>query len=154
MVRPFEDLPIVMRKRAKELSDGVTKAVQRVATVVDREVVLGTPVDKGPARSNWVGTLNSPFKGVIPAYAPGKKLGLGEQANAEAAIAQGARAIRLFNVLRDKSLHFTNNVGYIGDLNDGSSAQAPKMFVQKAIIKGLIALKGVKVFKTFSVFRD
>lgn len=149
MVQSFDNLPAIMRLRAREVGQGVTKAVQRAASAIDREVVLATPVDTGAARSNWVGTLNAPFTDVIPPYAPGVKLGLGEGANAQAAIAQANSAIRLFNVLRDKSLHFTNNLRYIGKLNDGSSAQAPMMFVQRAILAGVATLKNITVFKTF-----
>lgn len=148
MAQPFDKMPAVMRRRAKEVSEGTTKIVQRAGSVVDRELVLNTPVDKGPARSNWVGTLNVPFTGTIPAYAPGNKLGLGERANAEAAIAQANVAIRLFRALRDKSLHFTNNIRYIEALNNrGTSSQVPAFFVQRAVQAAIVSVKGMKVLR-------
>ena len=147
MVQSFDKMPVVMKQRAKEVGQGATKIVQRVGSAIHREVVITTPVDTGTARSNWVGTLNAPFNGVIPPYSPSVKAGLNESANAQAAIAQGLSAIRLFNALRDRSLHFTNNVGYIRKLNNGHSMQAPIMFVQKAIQVGAQAVRGVTLLR-------
>lgn len=147
MVKPFELMPSVMRKRAAEVVTGTTRIVRRAATAIDRRAVRDTPVDKGVARSNWVGTLNVPFSGVIPAYSPGSKLGLQERANAQAAIAQAQVAIRGYEVGRSRSIHLTNNVPWLGRLNSGSSQQAPALFVQKAIQTGILSIKGAKVLK-------
>lgn len=147
MVKSFDALPSIMEDYAVIVGDGMNRIMKTAAGAVDREVIYGTPVDKGEARSNWVTTRNAPFAGKIPPYAPGRKLGLGERANAQAAIAQGAVAIERFNVNSDKSIHITNNVGHIGKLNQGSSAQAPAMFVQMGVQAGLVAIKGAKIIR-------
>lgn len=145
VVKPFEALPKIMDDQARRVGAGVTAIMRKAGSAVDREVVFRTPVDKGEARSNWVGTLNSAFTGTILPYAPGRKLGIGEQANAQAAIAQAAGAIQRYDVNRDRSIHITNNVGHIGPLNSGSSTQAPAMFVQMGVQAGLVAIRGARV---------
>lgn len=146
-VRPFSAMPEVMKDRTDQIGDGITTLVRRVSAAIHRSVVLGTPVDKGVARSNWVVTRDVPFSSRIPAYAPGSKLGIGETANASAAISQGLAAIGRFDARRNRSIHFTNNVPYIVKLNGGSSRQAPALFVQRAIAEGAASIRGVRLLK-------
>lgn len=147
MVKPFSAMPGVMRDRAAEVQRGTTVIVRRAARAIDRGVVFGTPVDEGTARSNWVATLNVPFSGVIPAYAPGSKLGIAERGNAQGAIVQASGVINQYQAGRTRTIHFTNNVPYIERLNNGSSLQAPAMFVQRGIQAGIVSLKGVRVLR-------
>lgn len=85
----------------------------------------GTPVDTGWARANWI-----PSIGGEPASEPtGSKTSVG---SAEAALQGGLGSVlgyKLFN----GPVFITNNVPYIIRLNDGSSGQAPRGFVQAAI---------------------
>jgi len=147
MVKPFDLLPAVVRRRANEVAPGVTRIARQAAMAIDRELVYGTPVDKGVARSNWIGSNGTPFADVIPAYAPGKKLGIGERANAEAAIAQAKTAINTFQAGKGQKLYLTNNVPYIGRLNNGHSKQAPAGFIQKGVQAGVESVKGARIFK-------
>lgn len=81
-------------------------------------VVLDTPVDTGRARGNWQASLNSPISSTLPV----NDTGGGSTISKGAGVSQKAK-------LGD-SIFYTNNLPYIGRLNDGSSAQAPRMFVE------------------------
>ena len=124
--------------RADNLDAAINRIVVNVALVVDQVIVLSTPVDTGRARSNWQVSLTAPISNQIEPYAPGIKLGRGESANANAALLQAQAALRPRRPEQD--IFITNNVEYIGDLNRGTSAQAPEMFVQIAIIAGVDAV--------------
>jgi hypothetical protein len=108
------------------------------ALVVDQSVVLGTPVDTGRARSNWRVSVGAPVADVIEPYAPGKHLGRGEGANAQAAIQQGQAVIG--SARSGKPIYITNNVHYIGKLEEGHSPQN-KEFVKRAVAAGQRMLK-------------
>ena len=98
---------------------------------------MGTPVDTGRARSNWIVQVGSAPSGVIEAYAEGSRLGRDESSNAAAALAQGEAAIANYVGGRGQAIHITNNVPYIGRLNEGYSAQAPEYFVETAVMEAV-----------------
>lgn len=64
-----------------------------------------------------------------------------------AAIDRGLAVIDRYNVERNSSIHITNNLPYIGALNDGHSKQAPAGFVRTAVMEGLAAMRGVNILK-------
>lgn len=130
-----------MRARGEEIRRNSDRLVRRVALAVDGTVVLATPVDTGRARSNWQVELGQPAEGEIPAYAEGKGRST-EGANSRAALEQGKEVIARYNGdAQNASVHITNNLGYIGKLNDGWSAQAPAGFVEKAVHVGVDAIR-------------
>lgn len=133
-------------RRIRIIADRMEANVQRItretALAIDQTVVLATPVDTGRARSNWIVSSGGPNGNTRGPYAPGKGLGRGEGANAAAAIAQGRRAITTHSY---GDIYVQNNLPYIGDLNAGSSAQAPANFVAKAVSTGLAAVRGRRV---------
>lgn len=111
---------------------------QRVATRVSDFVIDNTPVDTGKARSNWLVTLQRPANTVREPFAPGERLGLSETANANAAKAAAKRVID--SQRSGQSIIIQNNVPYIRALNDGSSQQAPRNFVEQAVKTGTEAV--------------
>lgn len=147
MARPFDTMPSVMNSRASEIGRSVTGIVRRAATAAGRTAVLSTRVDTGRARSNWVAQLNSGFTGVIAPYAPGSKLGFGEQGNASGAINQQASVISRYDATKDRAIHITNNVPYIGILNDGGANVSPDMMAQRAVSSARAVITGSKLFK-------
>lgn len=132
-----------IRRRGRQVEEGVNKVKRQVALVVDREVVLETPVDTGRARSNWIASIASPIFDDREPYAAGSHLGKAERGNAQAAMGQAQGVIS--RVRPGDDIYISNNVKYIGLLNDGSSAQAPSGFVQSAVIRGAGVVKGAKV---------
>jgi hypothetical protein len=135
-----------MQVSAQAVTGSVDALVRKVALAVDQAVVIATPVDTGRARSNWIVTLDSPATGEIPAHAPGSKGGTGG-ANAQAAINAGKQVISRYKDSNSK-ICITNNLDYIEDLNNGTSAQAPAGFVEQAVAAGANAVQGATIVIT------
>lgn len=114
-----------MSELGKRVDRNVPKLLRQVALSVDQAVVTATPVDTGRARSNWRVSVNAPLDGEIETYGPGGTAIAG-------AIAQARGAVSRVDSARDV-IYISNNLPYIGRLNDGTSAQAPKGYVQLAI---------------------
>lgn len=122
----------------------VERAVKDCAGAVARSVISNTPVDTGRARSNWTAQMDEVFAGLFPARAPGIA-GSTAEANAVAAIEAAEQVIETFDIEKNGSIHVTNNLPYIGALNDGHSKQAPPDFVRLAVLDGLATVRGAKI---------
>lgn len=89
---------------------------------------LGTPVDTGWARANWLPSIGEPT--IIEARAhkptPAQVASRGEDAQ------RGLNEILAWDI-NDGPIFDTNNVPYIGPLNDGHSPQSPPGFIQNAL---------------------
>lgn len=143
-----------MRVKADNVEKNAVTLVRKVALSVDAAIVLATPVDTGRARSNWQVELDSPASSDISPYSPGEGLGVGEGANARAALAQGKAKIAQYTKA-NRAIHITNNLRYINKLNDGWSAQAGANFVEKAIIAGVDTIRNTKLLnKTITTSLD
>jgi hypothetical protein len=143
----FADFGKRMGDLAVEVTDGSDRIVRKTVLAVDQAVVMSTPVDRGRARSNWVAQLDEPYNGTIDPYAPGEGLGVGEQANAQAALAQAASVSAAYDGDRNSEVHITNNLPYIERLNDGYSAQAPAEFVEEGVREGVKAIKEARLLE-------
>ncbi len=130
-----------MKKHGENVELNAAHLVRKAALAVDATVVLATPVDEGRARGNWQVALNGPASGTLEI----------EDKNGAAAIAQGKATIPGHKP--GGSIHITNNLPYIGRLNDGWSAQAPAGFVQAAVLQGVAAVRGAQGIVT-GRFRD
>jgi hypothetical protein len=104
-----------------------------IALAVDQAVVMGTPVDTGRARANWQAGLNSPVGGETAQTDKGGASTIARNAGVIGASGPG------------EAIHLTNNVPYIGELNRGSSKQAPAGFVETAVQQGAAAGAKVKI---------
>lgn len=140
-----------IRRRGRQVENAGTRLTKSVATRALISLVNNTPVDKGITRSNWRVGLGAPTRRVIEAYAPGRKLGIGERANANAAIAAGRARIRS---VRGKSgvglttaIYISNNAPAVGELNSGSSRQSPAGFVDRALIEARAEISTFRVFQ-------
>lgn len=132
-----------IRIRADNVPRAVNRIVRQCALAVDQALVLGTPVDTGRARSNWIVSVGQPVLTDRPPYAPGSLLGLNETANARAAIDHAKSVI--LQRQPEQTIYITNNVPYIEKLNRGYSAQAPAMFVERAVEAGITAVAGARL---------
>jgi hypothetical protein len=106
-------------------------ALDIVANLVRAPSEGGTPVDTGWARANWVPRIGEPFRGTA---------GTREQAEAGnvSGAEQGAGQASLLGYRLERGrVYISNNVPYIGRLNDGYSRQAPRGFVQAAVAKAV-----------------
>jgi hypothetical protein len=120
---------------AKAVERNTLKIVKRAAIAADQTAVLKTPVDTGRARANWIVTVGAPGAGT-PVAALGPKGGKGKQGvkgqATNEALEKGRTTILEYKLGRG-GIFITNNVPYIGELDAGSSAQAPKGMTADAV---------------------
>lgn len=123
--------------RIRQIADGVSVRVDRevikTAGVIISTVIPATPVDTGRARGNWQVSVDRPVT------SPRERL----DKTGMTTVAEGqsrASAYRKGNVI-----YITNNVPYIGQLNAGSSAQAPANFVDMAVRAAIRYIRGARI---------
>jgi hypothetical protein len=94
----------------------------------------GTPIDTGWASANWVPSIGQPFEdkaaGAVRDPTPAQVMARGQLAE------QGVNETLSWRN-NDGPLFSTNNVPYIGRLNDGWSGQSPAGFVQAAMERAI-----------------
>lgn len=121
--------PRSFAKRIRAYKDDIPKQVNEIKKQAVQEIVLqvvpDTPVLTGQARSNYFTTNGSPDTGST-AYGPFTQNGY-QSLNRMRVALQGARP--------GVPMYITNNLPYIGRLNDGYSTQAPANFIQIAIAR-------------------
>lgn len=133
-----------MARIAVNIPEQADKAVRKAALACDQAIVMATPVDTGRARSNWIASLNTASGDEVDPYAPGQE-GSTAGANTQAALEQAQAVVAGYDGDRHSSVHITNNLPYIGPLNDGHSAQAPAGFVSTGVQAGVAAVKTVRI---------
>jgi len=104
-----------------------------------RELALATPVDTSQALSNWIVGIGVKDPSFITPWVPG--LG-GSTQNASVAETVAAAKVMLTGRKFGTRIFVSNSAPYIRKLNAGSSRQAPAGFVEGAIMKARISLRG------------
>lgn len=138
---------------------GDGKRVERILLKVAGEVVgvlqlrayqavsSATPVDTGNARSNWFPSVGSPVTAVLEE--PVESLRAKQTARQRAAkqradnLARARTIERTYDIAQGR-VFLTNATPYIVFLNAGSSAQAPAMFVERAVIAAVLSLRNYR----------
>jgi hypothetical protein len=120
------------------------RVTRQVALLADQTVVLATPVDTGRARSNWIVQLDTAPRRTIDPYVPGDT-GSTAAANVSEALAQGSSEISRYDGDKNVAIVISNNLPYIGRLNDGYSRQAPSGFVERAIQAAVQRVRGARL---------
>lgn len=125
-----------------QIVGNIDEAVRKVALAIDQTVVMATPVDTGRARSNWLVNVGSARTDVIDAYFPG---GSGSTApeNINAALEQAKNAVAGYT--SGSTIYISNNLPYIGRLNEGWSRQAPAGYVLQAVQAASAAVGRIRV---------
>jgi len=137
-----EQFVVELNRIALSIEPNVASVMRRVVGQLLEDVVRGTPVDTGAARSNWHVSLGSPASGVIEPYSPGEKLGIGENANANAAIAAGLASLRgITENNLEQPVVVSNTVFYIDALRRGTSRQQPVDWVDLAMKRAATSLR-------------
>lgn len=124
-----------IRALAVDVDERIDSAVVQTAIVANQTVVAATPVDTGRARANWVVGLDKPIRDTHEEV---------DQSGQE------TNAINKTQIKKRKSgqtIYISNNLDYIGDLNDGSSSQAPANFVGIAVRAAEVFLRRKKIIK-------
>lgn len=151
MAKPFDQLPAILAKRKAEVVSLVNTVVRAGGTAASDYYTEETAVDTGEARSNWVGTLNQPFEGRLPAYHPYAKLNdsalsfprKSETANRDSARAQNRAALAGFDARRHRSFFLRNNTPHIGLINQGHSPQTLADFFEIGVQRAIGAMTGL-----------
>ena len=121
----------------KDIEAKTAKAAVELMTEIHSELVTTTPVDIGWARVNWVPSYGAPY--IVDIYRAKPDASSVGRVSLRAE-AQKIRVALTYS-LNDGNIYITNNVPYINRLNNGWSKQQPAGFVQRAIEKGLKAVK-------------
>lgn len=128
-----------IRIRANKISKNTDDLVKKVILAVDQAVVLATPVDTGRARANWRPSIGAPITDTLP-EPPNKQAGL------RSALDAGEQVARQYKGGENSpTVHITNSLPYIKHLNDGSSKQAPRNFVNTAILLAVSAIRRARI---------
>ena len=104
VMRSLERAPLEIKKRAQQV-------IRAASFALERRIKKEMPVDTGRARSNWGHWTPAAKFGSIPAN---DNDSVWEEADGGLTIAQGT------------------NLEYVQNLNEGSSSQAPRGFIDKA----------------------
>lgn len=118
-----------LKLRADRLEANMEGVIKDAATAALEVLVLGTRVDTGKARSNWIVTKDAANSGEIAAYEPypkgskGAGQGIAERANAATALAEGMAVISSFRMGLDPDLFITNNVRYLRYIGDAEVSE-------------------------------
>lgn len=113
-----------MDKLAGIVETNVVKLHRAVAEEVVEFVANATPVKTGQAAGNWQTTINTPSS----SWTAGNS-------SAAEAIAQAREALTSLAI--GQTVYISNNVPYIVELNQGSSAQAPAGFVELSTLSAM-----------------
>lgn len=103
------------------------KSVKALTLEVTANLIESTPVETGWARANWVPQIGSPYESTDGSRS---EVSASAQQSGIAAVATGYKITR-------GPVWVSNNVPYIGALNNGHSRQAPAAFIQAAILRAL-----------------
>jgi hypothetical protein len=125
-------LDIKIKGAKEEVADSLLETFQKVAIQVDQAVVLATPKDTGRAASNWLPSLNIPVT---------EARDFANDATISSTLMEAGSVVAKAKL--GDVIYFSNNLPYIGRLNDGSSMRASAGFVQKAALAAQVSLKGI-----------
>lgn len=127
-----EDFDRQLTKFARKILVAPEKAVKKVAFSLFRRIVEETPVDTGRARASWnmsIGSINTHFPPEGRYTDRGSQIGASGSAGAQAnAVLAGYGADGRLPVI-----WISNNLPYIGELENGHSDQAPVGMLALAI---------------------
>lgn len=122
----------------EDLSKFTEGLIKDLTLDITANLIESTPVDTGWARANWVPSIGSPRTSTV-----------GTRIEAEAgsvdtsAQSSGISSISVQYRLSQGAIFISNNVDYIVKLNEGTSAQAPAMFVEIAIEEAVSRARGL-----------
>jgi hypothetical protein len=101
----------------------IEAATKKILIDFFSKVVLKTPVDTGHARANWQVSTGSPTDNIIE----------DEDKSGQQTIANIVSDILKSNLKQNDVYYLSNNLPYIGVLEDGSSNQSPNGMIKSTI---------------------
>lgn len=142
-----------LNRLADRLESGITKTVNELSARVLDHIIDDTPVDTGRARGNWFAQVGSPHEHIFANHLGDAALASTDLVREKALFDRtgrtnaGNQKVKIRARRAGEELFISNNLPYIGRLNEGYSAQAPSHYVQKAIMKAASEFDNVKVLK-------
>lgn len=110
-----------------EIEDEISDIKIEMITNIDNELTYTNPFLSGQALANWTVSVDSPDEKFYEGQ-------LERPAN------QSPKILETEFVTR-KDIYITNSVPYIQKLNNGSSDQAPSLFIEMAMLAGVQKVK-------------
>lgn len=104
-----------------EVEEFVNKEARAVAFNFQSLVIRITPMDTGRAAGNWF----------VDAFSPPKKVDEGRRS--AVAMRENESRIESVKSIPWPTIYISNNLPYIGRLNDGYSTKAPAKFVETSL---------------------
>lgn len=129
-----------VRGTISQLGELIERVMRRLQLRAFQALTSATPVDTGFARAGWTPSVGAPDPG--PSERPSKPAVA--RAQAEALFGSHSRAAELLASsyrLGQGAVFIVNNVRYVVYLNAGSSAQAPALFVERAVATAIAATR-------------
>jgi hypothetical protein len=117
-------------KLQRKIESLIERACKALILEINRELRksgTGTPVDTGHARASWIPAVGAP--------------NLVEPVGTSSGLAQAGAAQVMSYRRAQGTLYLSNVAPYIRRLNAGHSQQAPAMFVELAIARGIQTIK-------------
>jgi hypothetical protein len=133
MAKNLLDLAKSLAAKRKALDEAASDLAKQTALTIVSDLAYKTPVDTSKAISSWEVTLDAPSTNKPGPHFPGKA---GSTYRASAAETIALAKSMLAKKKPGQPIFITNNQPYIRRLNDGSSAQQPAGFVERAILLG------------------
>lgn len=134
----LKSLAVKMNAEAYRLDDLASEAAVWLALTIAEDLIRTTPVDTSRALSNWLITLGGPSNYGTIDYAAGN---FGNTRWQSVARATARVQSQVVGKVPGQSIFISNVVNYIVALNQGSSKQAPAMFVENSILRGRMLLR-------------
>lgn len=117
---------------AESLGIPVVLVQKKLAFDIFADIVADTPVDTGRAMNNWNMSISIPDASITDRGGDAVTV----QSVKSIQAAQNLAALRPFS-----TVWISNSLPYIGFLNEGSSDQAPRNFVEKNVLNNLASIQ-------------
>lgn len=121
----MNETEIAIEKAKKEILKAISEKTNKVAISITSSVILATPVDTGRARSNWFVGINQPITKTTDKENYDK--------SGSTNITEGVNKISSTKGTVDKTIYISNNLPYIGRLNNGHSKQIQAGFIERSV---------------------
>jgi hypothetical protein len=128
---------------ASQVGTNANSLVRQLHLALLTAIVPATPVDTGRARSNWLTGLNTARREQVgyPVAGAGDAI----DPSGTSSLVEGQQVGAAFRA--PDVLYLSNNLPYIGALNEGWSRQAPAGYVQQAIETSILSIRGLRLLR-------
>lgn len=142
MAKPISELSKDLKRTNNQLEKELIKMFKGATFAHVSAVIDATPVDTSKAVTNWRANIDVPATDVV---GPGVSSRKGSAAQSARSKAKGMARPAVNALGLDRTLYITNNVPYIGLLNNGSPVHRPANMTRKGKTAFFNFLRGYKI---------